>query len=926
MDLKSKFRRSAEAGFALTAIATLILAGCGGGGGGNTTNGSGGGSATTTISVTPGKGVMLGALVSIKDANGMLLGSGTTTTGGLATVSIPITAVAPLVVSVSCPTTCQYFDEKTLTMVAGSSAIPDMLAVVPSTSNPNIGVTAATHAAAQYVLASGPLTPASVTAANNAVASQLGLVGVTDILVPPRIINDAATLAAAQTGTTPADRLANFSASLALAASGVSAIDAIASYGNAWKQAALVPASGVIMPPSINPAVVTQHIPTFVANVPNVASAVATQTQQVAASVAAANHFFSDATSANGLREWLPSFGAGVPDVVHIHKLISIGANRYSGVATYKENAVNGWVALGPNYIPNPYVLTSSGWQIYDGADTFVNNQDGTVTFTSPRGVVTERITETALTGPVVCTDPNTGLAVTCANPQNYPAGARSYSGVGGISSVDTYRVWASDTYWTNEVTNLSGVPLTSMPSSGFCVNGDVLTPIAPTPAAGVDNYNVHSTATGACAGADISSALAGVAVGTVKLALRATGIGGVSVLLATASQAGNLAYLDNNFIAVVNGNLMAGDLRLAGSSATKVFYLNQVALDAELMANGLPATSVVGSATPVPPPTPTPTTGLSAKASVLVDAQVGIIRWDSVNGNASASKVNITPTATAGTYTTAFVSMAKSPIQGWVTTNNGSAPAGVTYTSYELLPTGWAVNTTNTMVDNGTSFSYPFGTMTVAKTDLSGTPVTCGSPQGSAPIGAVDNYGTTVAAGICAQNATYPANSTLYTMTDNQTLPIYNLNDVTGVGITPIVFTDEVGTPLTSLPTLSSIFCLANNNGANMTVHVPIANPANGADNYSMHGALTCTLSDINAAIATPAYGTVLVTLPNTGVAGVAVAEVTSSTGWSYILAYHLNKWMQGWVAPAGIYTTYFVNRVAADTQLPANGLTVLP
>jgi len=34
----------------------------------------------------------------------------------------------------------------------------------------------------------------------------------------------------------------------------------------------------------------------------------------------------------------------------------------------------------------------------------------------------------------------------------------------------------------------------------------------------------------------------------------------------------------------------------------------------------------------------------------------------------------------------------------------------------------------------------------------------------------------------------------------------------------------------------------------------------------------------------------------------------------------------MQGWVAPAGTYTSYFVNKVAADTQLPANGLPVLP
>lgn len=248
MKIKNKLRTAAEFAISATMIATLLAA-CGGGGGGAAAT-----TPTSTFNVTPGKGQMKGATVEIRDAAGVLLGSASTGTTGIAGVAIPATATGPFIVNVVCNTAaCSYYDEKTSLFVSGATGTPNMQAVVPGVTA-NIGVTAATNAAAQYALNTGAaLTSISINAANTTVATQLGLTGI-DILTPPSMISDSISAASAVAGTSAADKLANLSAAFAKAASGVSAMQAIADYGNAWKNAA---ASGVIMPTSINTAALT---------------------------------------------------------------------------------------------------------------------------------------------------------------------------------------------------------------------------------------------------------------------------------------------------------------------------------------------------------------------------------------------------------------------------------------------------------------------------------------------------------------------------------------------------------------------------------------------------------------------------------------------------------------------------------------------
>ena len=225
MQFTPALRKATELGIGLAAIATLILAGCGGSKSSSNNNSTVTPTAAVTIKVTPGKGIMTGASVVIKNASGVQVGTGTTTAAGIASVTLDQSAVGPFVVTVNCPAGCQYFDEKNMVLVSGSATTPSLLAVVANAGNTDIGVTAATHAAAQYALAtSAPLTATSVTVANDAVIAALGFPAGTNILTPPTIIKDAATLAAAQAGTTAADTLAKFSAGVAIAASGVTAL------------------------------------------------------------------------------------------------------------------------------------------------------------------------------------------------------------------------------------------------------------------------------------------------------------------------------------------------------------------------------------------------------------------------------------------------------------------------------------------------------------------------------------------------------------------------------------------------------------------------------------------------------------------------------------------------------------------------------
>jgi hypothetical protein len=251
----------------------------------------------------------------------------------VAAVSIPGTATGPFIISVSClSAACNYYDEKTKLLVPGTTTTPNLQAVVPGVTA-NIGVTAATNAAAQYALNTGAaLTVGSINGANAQVATSLGLPAGTNLLTPPTIIANDTDYLAAKGGTTDGDRLANISAAFAMsAASGVSAMQAINDYGNVWKNAAIVPASGVIMPSTINTAALTLATSGVagmtgvqVTTIPNIASAVAAVTTTATVNTTAANDLITTTSSTSGLRGWqLTGTGGANKARINVHKLVA---------------------------------------------------------------------------------------------------------------------------------------------------------------------------------------------------------------------------------------------------------------------------------------------------------------------------------------------------------------------------------------------------------------------------------------------------------------------------------------------------------------------------------------------------------------------------------------------------------------------------
>jgi hypothetical protein len=607
MKLKPALRKATELGIGLTALATLILAGCGGGGssatsGGGTTTGTTTGVATTSLKVTPGKGIMTGANITILAADGTtVLGSAVTAnTGtanaGTAAVSIPTSSTGPFIVSVSCPATCSYFDEKTKSTVSGSATAPAMLAVVPSAADLNVGVTAATNAAAQYAIAAGALTTASAIAANNIVIAKLGLTGVTNLLTPPTIISDAATLTAAQAGTTAADKLANYSASIAIAASGVSAIQAIADYGNAWKQAAITPASGVILPATINPVALVANAPTFtVTTIPNVASQITAATTAAASAVADVNSWIAEVSVAGNSNDWWENtYFANAAAAASGISTTDVHASRSNGTST----AANTYAFSGTDlklvagaYVTDTdpqvdYGLTASGWVQSPHGGTVVNNLDGTITVT-PTGhpSTIEAIKRTNLAG----------TAIPCFNAKCtvgtlYPTGS-VYTRSLAVVPKAIYHVSSGNIQFPTKVTDMTGVALTALPALGtsFCVQqgpgAAIFKPITPAPAAGADNYNEFGA--WSCSATDIATAMV-TPQGTVTLSAKATGNTAVpTVGLVTVTVAGSpISWMNNSIIAVRAGLVYPGWMQPA-AQAGHIQGLNKIAVNAELTANG---------------------------------------------------------------------------------------------------------------------------------------------------------------------------------------------------------------------------------------------------------------------------------------------------------------------------------------------------
>lgn len=207
-------RKATEICIGLTAIATLILAGCGGGGGAAS---AGGGVANTTLIISPSLGMFWqGANVRIRDRSGTEIGKGYTNASGVASISVPTSAQAPLLVEAGL-TGDKYYDEKqgifvTISGVTGAA----VRALIPDhTVTSQVAVTALTEIAVGLMTNASGVMPAGVTAASavgaNATVAQS--FGVNDLLLPPTVVASNANIAAL--GTTEANKYALKLAALA---------------------------------------------------------------------------------------------------------------------------------------------------------------------------------------------------------------------------------------------------------------------------------------------------------------------------------------------------------------------------------------------------------------------------------------------------------------------------------------------------------------------------------------------------------------------------------------------------------------------------------------------------------------------------------------------------------------------------------------
>ncbi|MFA6015709.1 MAG: hypothetical protein WC742_11645 [Gallionellaceae bacterium] len=189
MQLRPLIRKASEIGIGLTAIATLVLAGCGGGG----SSSSGGGSSSSvqevTTTITPYKGRFSNGQVRLKDANGNSValrnGSGSINASGVASVTFADSVAYPLTVDVS----GEYIDETTGASAVIADATP-LQGMIPTASDvaatSGIPVTAITHMARAMLPAGGGFSAASAVAAiTGASSSVLGVSSYSQAMLPP---------------------------------------------------------------------------------------------------------------------------------------------------------------------------------------------------------------------------------------------------------------------------------------------------------------------------------------------------------------------------------------------------------------------------------------------------------------------------------------------------------------------------------------------------------------------------------------------------------------------------------------------------------------------------------------------------------------------------------------------------------------------
>lgn len=178
----------------------LLLAGCGGGGGGG-----GGGSAPSSVSmsVTPTLGYFFSGTVTVTDASGNTVGTGSVSNGAVQ-LQVPASYNgATLIVKVSGGS---YWDEALKTQVTQTQPLYALIPSFSSAAN-TVAVNPLTNAAAAMLLQGNGTLPANTTAsavvqANSTLAALVGLAGVDIVSTVPSPIKSVADKLS---GTAPAD-------------------------------------------------------------------------------------------------------------------------------------------------------------------------------------------------------------------------------------------------------------------------------------------------------------------------------------------------------------------------------------------------------------------------------------------------------------------------------------------------------------------------------------------------------------------------------------------------------------------------------------------------------------------------------------------------------------------------------------------------
>lgn len=174
------------------------------------------GAAGTTLSITPSLGMVRNATVVVRNGAGTVVGNGSTSGNGRATVTA--TGNGPFIVEVQGDADATYFDE-----AAGSFLpfpAPRVIRALVPTGTTQVGVTGLTEVAhSLWAGNSVPLSNSNINAANNAVLAAFAPAGLTSLLTPP---NPLSAIPANTLRTSPGDLYALLLGTLAQVGSGQS--------------------------------------------------------------------------------------------------------------------------------------------------------------------------------------------------------------------------------------------------------------------------------------------------------------------------------------------------------------------------------------------------------------------------------------------------------------------------------------------------------------------------------------------------------------------------------------------------------------------------------------------------------------------------------------------------------------------------------